>query len=261
MSVLTEGRTADLIESPKRRVSKFAVLATEIMYQGGMLSRGSDNEIKMAADTAGQIVEGMVDTYVDNTDDGETLAPALEIRLMNNSATSAVTRSMIGRPCFVEDDNTVAGITTNFVAAGLVYDVTDDGVFVDMRPTSLALARTLAPPVLTAKVDDYTVTAAEAFAGNRIFSASKDGGMALTLPSAVPGMRLGIFRLTATAAYDVSIQAGAGDTVLGSTAAKKVTNAVDAQSQVLWLVAGDAGNWIADNPMPSDIASWVIDNT
>jgi len=58
-----------------------------------------------------------------------------------------------------------------------------------------------------------------------------------------------------------SIKAASGDTVLGSAAAKMVQNDVDAQSQILWLRAVDATAWIADNPLPSDIASWVINNT
>jgi len=261
MTVMSENAARQAIADAQRYADKWTIYAAEIMYYVGLAARDYAAEVQMAADTAGLVVNGFTEAYVDNTDDGEEITIATGVRLWNNSSTSPVTRSMIGWPCFVEDDNIVAGKTTNYVAAGLVYDVTSDGVFVDMRPASLALARQMAPSVLTAKTDDYTITSALAFAGNQIFSGSKNNGMTFTLPSAVGGMRVGIFRLTATAAYDVAIQAATGDKVLGSAASKKVDNAVDAQSQVLWLRATDATDWVADNPYPSDIASWVVNNT
>ena len=96
-------------------------------------------------------------------------------------------------------------------------------------------------------------------------AASKSGGMAITLPSAVGGMRVGVKRAAATATNDLSVQAAAGDTVEGvdgdSAAAKKIDNTVDAISGILWLVAVDATHWKIDRTrMPLDIASWVINN-
>lgn len=261
MTAMAENRARQSIPDPKRRVGAWTIYAAEIMYYVGIAGRDYAGEVQMAADTAGLVVEGYTNEYVDNTDDGETITLEMGVRLWNNSSTSPITRSLIGQPCFVEDDNTVAGKTTNYVAAGLVYDVTSDGVFVDMSPTALALARALAPSVLTAKTADYTIPSALAFAGNQIFSGSKNGGMTFTLPSAVAGMRVGIFRLTDTAGYDVAIQAATGDKILGSNAAKKVDNAVDARSQILWIKALDATDWVVDNPYPSDIASWVVNNT
>lgn len=261
MTVLTENRKAQEIDPGKYRVDNFAILNDEVIYMIGLMARDVAGEVQMAADTAGLVVEGMTREYIDNADDGEETTPQLTIRLMNNSATYVIARTQIGGVCYVEDDNTVGSYSTNLVAAGLIYDVTSDGVYVDCRPEALALARRMAAAVVTAKTDDYTITAALAFQGNQLFTGSKDGGMTFTLPSAVPGMRVGIVRPTATAAYDVHIQAATGDKVLGSAAAKKVTNAVDAVSQVLWLTAVDTTDWKADNPTPGDLASWVIDNT
>ena len=261
MTALTENRKARQIDPGKYRVDPFAILDEEEIFFIGLLARDVNGEVQMASDTAGLVVDGMTQEYIDNENDGETTNPQLTIRLLNNSATYPIARTQIGGAAYVEDDNVVGGYSTNLIAAGLIYDVTSDGVFVDCRPESLAIARRLAANVVTAKTDDYTITGALAFQGNQIFTGAKDGGMAFTLPSAVPGMRVGIVRPNATAAYDVDIQAGTGDTVLGSEAAKKVTNAVDAVSQVLWLAAVSATAWVADSPTPGDLASWVIDNT
>lgn len=262
MTAMSENKGRTTVVDTLRYLAKFVVYAAEKIFNTGIVARDYTNELHMAANTAGQVVAGRSEEYVDNTDDGESANAVLGVVLLNNSTTSPITRSAIGAPCFVEDDNTVAGKTTNYVAAGLVYDVTDDGVFVDQRPTALALARLLAPSVLVAKTADYEITAALAFAGNHVFSASTAStGTTITLPSAVAGMRVGIFRLTASAGFDVDIQAATGDKVLGSAAGKMVQNDVDAQSQILWLRANDATDWVADNPLPSDIASWVINNT
>lgn len=265
-TALTEDRRTPSV-SGDNLVASLTILDTEIIYSGGIVAVTYDGEVQMASDTAGLRVVGTAGEYVDNTDDGELLRSVNRgIRRFNNSATYAVARTAIGMPCYVEDDNTVAGRSTNYVAAGLVHDVDSDGVWVDQRPAALEKARRLTPQLYAAKTANYTLTSAEAFAGRTVFNmdGATGGAVELTLPSAVPGMRFGVFRGSATAGDDVSVQAAAGDVVEASdgftAAAKQVDNTVDAISQIIWYECVDAGTWKAVT-VPTDWASWVINNS
>lgn len=243
-------------------VGELTVLDTEKMYVGGLMAVDYNDEAQMASDTAGLRVVGICNENVDNTDDGETVAPPLVgIYRLNNSATYPIPRSAIGQSAYVEDDNTVAGWSTNLVAAGIIHDVDSDGVWLDVRPEALRLARSRVPVKFVAKTDNYTVTAAIAFEGRTAFLCDKATAMEITLPTAVAGMRVGVQRTSATAAHDLSVQAAAGDTIEagdGTTAAgKQIDNTVDAVSEILWLEAVDDTAWVIANPRPRDVASWA----
>ena len=251
-------------------VAALTILDTEKLYFGGMMAIDHTDEVQMASDAEGLRVIGVCPKGIDNTDDGEDLKMAGDgairgIVPMNNSSTYAIPRSAIGQPCFVEDDNTVAAYSTNLVAAGMVHDVDDDYVWVDMRPWALALAREMRPPTIVSKTDAYTVTAEIAFGGRTLLSCDKASLLTVTLPSAVAGMRVGVKRAAATAAHDLSVQAATGDKIQASdgfcAAGKKIDNTVDAISQPLWLRAVSDVEWIIDNPYPNDVASWVKNDT
>jgi hypothetical protein len=230
------------------------------MYAGGIAAIDYTMEAQAAADTLGLRVVGRVKVHVDNSLDGEKVEIERGVFRFANSTASPVTRAHIGRPCYVEDDATVAGNTTNLVAAGLVHDVDTAGVWVDMSVSALATAIRETPPVVVAKTDNYTVTEAQAFSRRCIFTMSKSSLSTLTLPSAVPTMKVAVQRLTAGAGYDVALKAGTGDTVMGSAAGKKVDNETDAVSGILWVEAMDAAAWV--NAWPTyDLSSWVINNT
>lgn len=257
--------TADIdtpeIKSPRFLAGKFTVLNDAVLFAGAMLALDYADEIQPAADTAGLRVIGRCPLGMDNAADGLTSQVEQGLFQYANSATYPVPRSAIGQVCYVEDDATVGGFSTNLVPAGIVYDVDDDGVWVDQRPAALAAAVERVPKVLVAKSGDYTVTAALAFQGRSAFKMTKSGGLTLTLPSAVAGMRVGVMRGSATATDDVSVQAATGDKVQGydalSAASKKIENTVDAISGILWLRAVDDTIWAIDNPLPADVASWV----
>lgn len=238
----------------------FNLLNDAVVFAGGILAVDYLGETQPAADTVGLRVVGSTSVGKDNSADSLTNVPIRGIFLYENSTTSPVTRSAIGEPCYVEDDQTVAGKTTNYVTAGLVHDVDTAGVWVDQTPAALANARRNGIKVVVAKTDDYSITAAQAFAGNIVFTAAKSGGMELTLPSAVAGMKVGIQRINTGDGYDVSIQAASGDKILGSAAGKQVDNEVNAASGILNIVAADATDWVAAW-FPADYASWVINNT
>jgi hypothetical protein len=143
MSALTaENETIKGPLAGDARVEELTILDAEKIWKGGMVAVDATPEVQMASDTAGLVVVGIAPASVDNTDDGETLDPPLRgIFRMNNSETDPVAKEHIGKKCYVEDDNTVASDSTNYVAAGVVVDVDDDGVWVDFRGPALAVAQ------------------------------------------------------------------------------------------------------------------------
>ena len=207
-------------------VAALTIYAAEKMYVGGMLARDYAGEAHMASDTLGLRIVGICPENVDNTDDGETVSPPLlDVYRMNNSATYPVVAAMAGLPCYVEDDNTVGSTSTHLVAAGIVIDVDDDGVWVDFRPDALSRARALArPKVVSITAGTASVTAAQCFQGNVVLACDNAAGVTLTLPTAQAGYRIGVQRIAATAAHDVVVTAAAADTVRGSAAAGTITN-------------------------------------
>jgi hypothetical protein len=259
MGALSDNRNTPELSTGKQHPVEFTAINADILYAGSILAIDYTGEIQPAADTLGLRVIGRAPKKVDNTADGEKSNADHGIFRYANSSTSPVTRSMIGLPCYVEDDQTVAGKTTNFVPAGLVYDVDSSGVWVDQSVVALSEALKQVPPSIIAKTDDYTVTAAQAFSRRCVFTVEKSSLATITLPSAVGGMLVGVKRLNAGAGYDVAVQAAAGDKVLGSAAGKKIDNTVDAKSSILWLAAADATDWIMAWA-PADSENWAVNN-
>ena len=112
----------------------------EYLYVGEMVAQDSTPEALAATDTAGLVILGVGTKEVDNTNDGETVNfISTAVHLMDNSAT-ALSVDDIGGFAYVEDACTVttlAGATNNIIA-GVVVDVTADGVFVDFDPAKKA---------------------------------------------------------------------------------------------------------------------------
>ena len=262
MTALADNRNTPQLggENP---VAAFTVLASEICYAGGIAAADYTDEVQAAADTAGLKVVGRFKKKVDNTVDGHTAEVETGIFRYTNSSTYPVPRSAVGQVCYIEDDNIVAGFSTNLVSAGLVLDVDSDGVWVDQRPQALACAWERRPCTIVAKDDTGTVSAAVAFEGRTICLCDHTDAIAtVTLPSAVAGMRVGFLRKVATAAHDVAVQCASGDKIQGSdtisAAGKKVDNTVDAVSATpIWFRAVDDTLWAIDNPVPADVGSWV----
>jgi hypothetical protein len=255
---LTDNRDTFELAGARSLQANAAILNTEIIYAGGMSAIDYAGELQMASDSAGLRVLGRSPLYKDNTADGETANIERGIFLYENSASKPVVRGMIGRVCYVEDDATVAAGSTHLIAAGLVYDVTSDGVYVDQRAESLASAVALARiKEVSVTGTTVTVSAAQAFQGNVVLACDNAAGVTVTLPSAVSGYRIGVQRTSATAAHDVTIAAASGDTVRGSAAAGTASNTTDAVSGILWLEAESATAWIDAAPLAPDRAVWV----
>lgn len=236
---------------------------SEILYAYGFMAVDYAGEVKMASDTLGLKIIGFTPRYIDNTDDGEVSQPPMVgIARVNNSESYPITVDMIGQTAYIEDDNIVAAFSTNLIVGGLIHDVDDDGVWINVSPVAMALARSMAKlKVVAITAGTSTLTAAQCFQGNVVITADNATGVVLTLPAIQAGFRLGVQRIAATAAHDVSIQTNGTDTIRGSAAGKKVVNDTDAVSDILWLEAnGDVG-WVDAAPLAKDRAEWAVDNS
>ena len=140
MCALAANRDTPEIKHPRFLAAKFTVLNDAVLYAGAILAIDSANEIQPAADTAGLKVVGRCPLALDNAADGLESQVEQGVFRYANSGTYPITRAMIGRVAYVENDETVGYNSTNKVRAGLVYDVDSDGVWVDMRSEALALA-------------------------------------------------------------------------------------------------------------------------
>jgi len=113
----------------------------EILYVGEMVSQDATPEALAATDTASTVVLGVGTKEIDNSADGETVNDiSTAVHLMVNSGTAALSKANIGGFAYVEDAATVttlAGATNNIIA-GVITEVTSDGVFVDFDPANKA---------------------------------------------------------------------------------------------------------------------------
>lgn len=122
-------------------LEKYPVKASDLLADGDIAAVStSTGAVQRAADVASIKVRGIAKAVRD----GEA-----EIRngifLFKNDTTNPVVRKThVGGPCYVKSYDTVdCSGGTNKVVAGLVVDVTSDGVYVDMRLPALAAAKAL----------------------------------------------------------------------------------------------------------------------
>ena len=117
------------------------------------------------------------------------------------------------------------------------------------------------PQIVVVTNTTKTLDAEELRSGNYHYMCSNASGVTVTLPKGEVGMRCYIQRMSANAGHDVTIQANAEDTVLGSDAGKKVVNEEDAVSDFLVLSCKNGNDWVADFPLAKDITKWAVDNS
>jgi hypothetical protein len=261
MTALAANRDTPEIKWPRELAGALTLLNDAVLFAGGLVAIDYTDELQPAADTAGLKVIGRAPLGMDNAADGLSSKIERGIFRFGNSATYPLPRSAIGQVAYVEDDQTVAGYSTNLVSAGLVYDVDADGVWVDLRAEALAAAWERRPLKIVAAAETTAVGAAVAFEGRTIYLVDYATIATLTLPSAVAGMRVGFQRKAATAAHDVKVQCATGDKIQASdavsAAGKACDNTVDAVSGIVIWRAVDDTLWALDNPLPNDLASWV----
>lgn len=115
-------------------VAKFPVAASTKTLQGVFAALDGSNNLVNATDASARRVVGLHAEETDNSSGSAGDLSSSVVKgcfLVKNSGTNAVTDAHIGRACFIEDNETVASSGgTNYVVAGLVEDVTADGVWV-----------------------------------------------------------------------------------------------------------------------------------
>jgi len=116
----------------------------KLITPGDIVALNGDGKAVPAADTAGLKVIGAA---VSVTEDG--VAVESGVYAFKNDTANAVTRIARGTACFVKDKGTVAAAGTNAIPAGIVVDVHDGEVYVDLTPAAVKAA---------AAITDFTDT-------------------------------------------------------------------------------------------------------
>jgi hypothetical protein len=115
-------------------IENHPMAATTKILLGVLVALDSSGNAVNAADTAGLHVIGRAEQTVDNTS-GSAGDLTINVRRgcfkYDNSGTQAVTAAYKDKVVYVEDHQTVAISTTNFIVAGRVVEVATDGVWVD----------------------------------------------------------------------------------------------------------------------------------
>lgn len=132
-------------------IRQYPVAASTTIYAGTMVALNSSGYAIPAADTAGLLVIGRAEEYVDNAagSAGDLTVNCRKgvFRYANSGSAAVDAVADVGKFAFVEDDQTVAETSTHSVKAGIVVDIDDDGVWVDMTgnrsiPTAVTLGST-----------------------------------------------------------------------------------------------------------------------
>lgn len=113
--------------------------AAKIFYAGALIARDGNGRATPGATATTLRGVGRGKAHVDNSA-GAAGAVNVDIekgifRFANSTSTDAITQANIGADCYIVDDQTVAltsGSSTRSVA-GKIFDVDDQGVWVDMR--------------------------------------------------------------------------------------------------------------------------------
>ena len=153
MAALTKNRkTSERIPA----VRQFEAAAK--IYAGAIVALNASGKAVPAADTDGLTVAGRAETSAVS---GEMVTVKTGcFRYDNAAAPGKITAADIGKAAYVADDHTVAKSGTNSVAAGLIFDLDDKGVWVEISPAALKAARAIE----SFKDTDTTYTAATASA-------------------------------------------------------------------------------------------------
>lgn len=109
--------------------------------EGSLAGLNASGKVLNAADAAGLQVIGLFSQVLSATGKCKVQSGVF---LLSNSGTNALSRTHRGKVAYVENATTVSATGgTNSIVAGLVVDVCEDGVWVDVTNTALAAARAL----------------------------------------------------------------------------------------------------------------------
>ncbi|WP_085919087.1 hypothetical protein [Halomonas sp. CSM-2] len=118
------------------------VAASAQCFAGTIAVINGDGYTQPGTTATGLTAAGVFSYYQDNTDgaDGDEVVEVERgnFCLDNSTGADEITRADIGKVCFIVDDQTVAKTdgTTTRSPAGIVDDVDDAGVWVNIDPTN-----------------------------------------------------------------------------------------------------------------------------
>ena len=137
MSALTQARnTVELHVGATHYNFEREVASDNTVYAGGIAAQNSSGKAVPASDTANLVVLGRAEATVGA---GEKVLIRTGVFVFDNGTSSEeLTTADIGSAAYIVDDHTVGKVGgTNKIPAGIVIDVTADGVAVEITPAAL----------------------------------------------------------------------------------------------------------------------------
>ena len=214
------------------------------LLEGVLWARNAAGYITNATGADGEKVVGMGSAEVDNSagSAGDLNCNAVRgIYQLVNSSANAVALTNVGQPCYVEDNQTVA--TKGAVVAGIVVDVDDDGVWVDVAKSPMEASIGRRRPVLV-DADGASLESSES--GMVISNLGASGAATFVLPPATAGLE---FIFIVEAAQELRIDPDGTETValpatgVQQAAGKYIT--ANAVGENIHLICTTAGTWCA----------------
>jgi hypothetical protein len=259
--------------------------AAALVYEGALLVYNATGEVKPAITEQNAVVAGVSTENVDNTVDGHSVNFKKGIFLFSNSADAdLITVAEVGDQCYIVDDCTVAktngGVTRS--VAGIIADVTSDGVFVaigyaypitagllaanNLNDVALAataranLAFGVHEGIITHRRSAiaggaaYTVTVAD---GDATITTATDNAV-ITLPNIAAGnkgLRVTVMNIGADDAAKVSISPDASDKIAGTVMAVSLS-AVANKDAINTKVGANKGDYLTIESDGTD--TWFV---
>ena len=137
MAALSQARnTAELHVGALHYNFEREVASDNTVYAGGIVAQNSSGKAVPASDTANLVVLGRAEATVGAG--GKVLIRTGVFLFDNGTSSEELTAADIGAAAYIVDDHTVGKVGgTNKIPAGIVIDVTADGVAVEITPTAL----------------------------------------------------------------------------------------------------------------------------
>lgn len=141
MSALTQARnTAELhIGAPHYNFER-EVASENTVYAGSIAAQNSSGKAVPASDTANLVVLGRAEGSI--AAGGKVLIRTGAFLFDNGTSSEELSSADIGAAAYIVDDHTVGKVGgTNHIPAGIVIDVTAEGVAVEITPNAAAAAK------------------------------------------------------------------------------------------------------------------------
>ena len=141
MSALTQARnTAELHVGAIHYNFEREVASGSTVYAGAIAAQNSSGKAVPASDASSLVVLGRAEGTVG---EGNQVQIRTGVFLFDNGTSSEeLSGADIGGAAYVVDDHTVGKVGgTNHIPAGIVIDVTGDGVAVEITPNAVAAAK------------------------------------------------------------------------------------------------------------------------